>query len=190
MGNMGLHALVTSISHCNHQLEELDLGCNCILDISSLSNMLQSNIYLTKLDLSCNWIGDGDVAVLCQGLQPNVSLRRLSLTGCQRITEHGVSLLVKCLRDHNASLQHIDVGNGDELQAKLQHWLDLNRVGRGFLRSEDSPQSPLWPLIFSKNNAKPTMLYHMLKDGGNILFADAARAIDDLPPHIHSPKLG
>jgi Leucine Rich repeat len=176
IGNEGLYAIVKAISHCDHHLEVLDLGCNCILDIRPLPDFLQRNTHLARLDLSYNWIGDEDVNRLCQGLRMNESLRRLSIMGCHRITNRGVSLLICCLRDKNTSLQQIEVrtcdNSNDELQADLHHLLCLNRAGRGFLRSEDSARSPLWPLIFAKSNAEFTALFHMLRDGGTTFLGD------------------
>ena len=178
MGNVGLEALMQSLRKCDHKLEVLDLGCNCILDAEPLSEFLLRNNHLIKLDLSYNWIGNEELNKLCKGLRGNSCLHKLSLTGCQRVTDRGVSLLVECLKDHNTSLQHVDVRNGNEsnkeLQTQLQHWLVLNRAGRRFIRYEGSTQSPLWSLIFHKNNKDPTVIFAMLKNGGTVVFGDSA----------------
>lgn len=178
IGNVGLEALVKSLSQCDHRLEVLDLGCNCILDVKPLSELLQRNTHLTKLDLNYNWIGDEDIGMLCIGLRENKCLQMLSINGCQRVTNRGISLLVECLKDHNTTLQHVHVrtGNGtsEGLQTQLQQWLVLNRAGRRFIRCQGSTQSPLWSLIFHKNNTDPTVIFTMLKNGGTVVFGDAA----------------
>jgi len=178
IGNMGLQALVGSISRSDHHLEVLDLGCNCIVDVTPLAELLQTNTHLTAVDLSHNWIGDDDIDQLCNSLRTNSSLRRLSLTGCHRITDRGITHLVECLREYNTSLHHIHIQTGSKsdamLHLKLQHWLGQNRCGRSLLKCEDSIRSPLWPLVFQKNNTDPNVLFDMLRGSGTIVFGDLA----------------
>jgi hypothetical protein len=174
IGNEGVRAIGRAISSCNLSLEHLDLSCNCIMDTDPIRELLETTTSLNSLDISFNWIGDGDIERICDGLRTNTSLNRLNILGCQRITQGGLSSLSKCLEDHNASLHHIHFQTfataGTRLSSQLRHWLSLNRAGRSLLRSENAEQSPLWPLLLAKSSVEPTTLYHILQQGGPQLF--------------------
>lgn len=187
MGSEGVRAIVRAINCCDLALEHLDVSCNCIMDASSLRELLETTNSLRSLNISFNWIGDKDVEKLCDGLRINNSLHRLNMLGCHRITLDGLSTLEKCLEDHNTSLHYIHLqttfenattsnththNNSHHPQhSQILHWLSLNRAGRCLLRSETAAQNPLWPLLLAKkSNNEPTTLYHILQQGGPQLF--------------------
>lgn len=174
IGNDGVRAIAQAIVSCKLSLEHLDLSCNCIVDIDPIEELIGSTTSLETLDLSFNWIGSAEVQKLCKGLQVNTSVRSLNLYGCQRIGHVGIAALLKCLKEHNTSLFQIQVqvfdATSTRLHSALLHWQSLNRAGRCLLRQGGSTQSPLWPLFLAKSNNDPTTLFHILQQGGPLLF--------------------
>ncbi|KAM3910370.1 NACHT, LRR and PYD domains-containing protein 3 [Leptodactylus fuscus] len=107
-----LKSLCEVLRHPSCSLQELSL-MGCRLDSSScedLSSVIVSNQILRSLDLSCNFLKDSGVQVLCEGLRhPNCALQNLRLSNCE--------LTSSCCRDlrsvfmTNRSLTNLDLSH-------------------------------------------------------------------------------
>jgi Ran GTPase-activating protein (RanGAP) involved in mRNA processing and transport len=107
ISDMGVHALVQTLSISNSTLKSLDLQSNNITDEGAeyLSEMLKTNKTIILLGLGFNEISDHGVQLLANSLTyHNESLQELFLSSNKSISDTSVPSLIEMLR-YNPSLK-------------------------------------------------------------------------------------
>lgn len=158
-------------SGSDHKLYDLNLSCNCILSGDFVGQLLAFTTTLRSLDLSYNWLGNQEVADICQGLRKNTSLLELNLYGCQRISHEGMAAILDCVQHHNTSIRTIHIqtfhDEGDRLVRDINHWLSLNKGGRSLLKKLHTEPLGLWPTVLAGPNITPDSLFYLIRQGSS-----------------------
>jgi len=172
-------------SQCN--VTDLDLGfqlrndpqrtkMNCI----PILQALKTNKTLTRLDLTCDRLDDGDATILADALTKNTTieelfltrneftengietiahrfpdmkrLKKLSLWGNKGLTEKSAEYLLDGLK-HNIELQNLNLFRHFHCSHQIQYMTTINQSGgRKLFQSKTELPLGLWPLVFERAN--------------------------------------
>jgi hypothetical protein len=197
MGNVPVQALAKCL-HTNTSLRELLLQSNMIGNDGAiaLGDALRANTHLRALDLSDNSIGDVGVVAILNGLRHNTTLKHLFL-GDNRVSLTSLIKWQELLATDNASLEILDAKDHnlrgrqlttnvttaamvkkEKVLAKIDHYLELNRNGRRWLREE--PNRAMLPYIYHRvahppMGESPEVLYGLIRELPHLICRSAVQ---------------